>query len=129
MALVERVPCQAICSRGGSRPRGAVRPCGFDRATGARRHGPSERGRDRERTVLRVCGARRIAARRRDAPASCVRRRIPLLRGLARLGLSVSPLLRGDGIAGRIERLVLFAVLLAPVTFVFLPSRAALVVG
>jgi uncharacterized protein YqhQ len=56
-------------------------------------------------------------------------RRIPLLRGLARLGLSVSPLLGRDGIAGHIERLVLFAVLLAPVAFVFLPSRAALVVG
>jgi hypothetical protein len=56
-------------------------------------------------------------------------RRIPLLRGLARLGLSVSPLLRRDGVAGHIERLVLFAVLLAPIAFVFLPSRAALVVG
>src|SRR5262245_36273973 len=56
-------------------------------------------------------------------------RRIPLLRGLARLGLSVSPLLRRDGVAGLIERLVLFAVLLAPIAFVFLPSRAALVVG
>ena len=56
-------------------------------------------------------------------------RRIPLLRGLARLGLSVSPLLKRNGVAGHIERLVLFAVLLAPIAFVFLPSRAALVAG
>jgi uncharacterized protein YqhQ len=56
-------------------------------------------------------------------------RRIPLLRGLARLGLSVSPLLRRGGVAGHIERLVLFGVLLAPIAFVFLPSRAALVAG
>ena len=56
-------------------------------------------------------------------------RRIPLLRGLARLGLSVSPLLRRGGVAGHIERLVLLGVLLSPVAFVFLPSRAALVAG
>jgi len=56
-------------------------------------------------------------------------RRVPLLRGLARLGMSVSPLLRRGGIAGQLERLVLFAVVLAPIAFVFLPSRAALVAG
>jgi uncharacterized protein YqhQ len=56
-------------------------------------------------------------------------RRIPLLRGIARLGMSVSPLLRRGGVAGQLERLVLFAVVLAPVAFVFLPSRAALVAG
>jgi uncharacterized protein YqhQ len=56
-------------------------------------------------------------------------RRIPLLRGIARLGLSVSPLLRRGGVAGQLERLVLFVVLLAPIAFVFLPSRAALVAG
>ena len=56
-------------------------------------------------------------------------RRIPLLRGLARLGLSVSPLLRRNGVAGQIERLVLIAVFLAPIAFVFLPSHAALVAG
>jgi len=56
-------------------------------------------------------------------------RRIPLLRGLARLGLSVSPLLRRGGVAGHIERFVLVAVLAAPVAFVLLPSRAALVAG
>jgi uncharacterized protein YqhQ len=43
--------------------------------------------------------------------------------------MSVSPLLRRGGIAGRVERLVLFAVVLAPIAFVFLPSRAALVAG
>ncbi len=56
-------------------------------------------------------------------------RRVPLLRGVARLGMSVSPLLRRGGVAGQLERLVLFAVVLAPIAFVFLPSRAALVAG
>jgi uncharacterized protein YqhQ len=56
-------------------------------------------------------------------------RRVPLLRGLARLGMSVSPLLRRGGVAGQLERLVLLAVVLAPIAFVFLPSRAALVAG
>ena len=56
-------------------------------------------------------------------------RRVPLLRGIFRLGMSVSPLLRRGGVAGQIERLVLFAVLLAPIAFVFLPGRAALVAG
>ena len=49
-------------------------------------------------------------------------RRFPLLRGIARLGMSVSPLLRRGGVAGQLERLVLFAVLLAPIAFVFLPE-------
>ena len=53
-------------------------------------------------------------------------RRVPLLRGIARLGLSVSPLLRRGGVAGQLERLVLLGVLLAPIAFVFLPSHAAL---
>ena len=56
-------------------------------------------------------------------------RRIPLLRGIARLGMSVSPLLRRGGVAGQLERLMLFAVLLAPIAFVFLPGRVALVAG
>ena len=55
--------------------------------------------------------------------------RLPFLRGLARLGLSVSPLLRRDGVAGRRERLLLTAVLLAPIFFVFIPGRATLVAG
>ena len=56
-------------------------------------------------------------------------RRLPLVRGLARLSLSVSPLLRRDGVAGRRERLLLTAVLLAPIFFVFLSGTAALVAG
>jgi len=56
-------------------------------------------------------------------------RRIPLLRGLARLGMSVSPLLRRDGVAGRRERLLLSAVLLSPLFFVFLSETATLVAG
>jgi Protein of unknown function (DUF1385) len=56
-------------------------------------------------------------------------RRVPLLRGLARLGMSISPLLRRGGVAGQLERLLLFAVLLAPIAFVFLPGRATLVAG
>ena len=56
-------------------------------------------------------------------------RRLPLVRGLARLGMSVSPLLRRDGVAGRRERLLLTAVLLAPVFFVFLSGTATLVAG
>jgi hypothetical protein len=56
-------------------------------------------------------------------------RRLPLVRGLARLSLSVSPLLRRDGVAGRRERLLLTAVLLAPIFFVFLSGTTALVAG
>jgi len=56
-------------------------------------------------------------------------RRLPLLRGLARLSLSVSPLLRRDGVAGRRERLLLTAVLLTPIFFVFLSGTATLVAG
>ncbi len=55
--------------------------------------------------------------------------RLPLLRGLARLSMSVSPLLRRDGVAGRVERLVLTAVLLAPILFVFLSKSASLAAG
>jgi hypothetical protein len=56
-------------------------------------------------------------------------RRVPLLRGLAKLGMSVSPLLRRDGVAGRRERLLLTAVLLAPLLFVFFSGTATLVAG
>jgi hypothetical protein len=55
--------------------------------------------------------------------------RLPLLRGLARLGMSVSPLLRRDGVAGRRERILLTAVLLTPLLFVFLSGTATLVAG
>jgi hypothetical protein len=56
-------------------------------------------------------------------------RRIPLLRGLARLGMSVSPLLRSDGVGGNRERLLLSAVILSPLFFVFLSDTASLVAG
>jgi len=56
-------------------------------------------------------------------------RRIPLLRGLARLGLSLSPLLRRDGVAARGERLLLATVLLAPFAFVFLSGTITAVAG
>jgi hypothetical protein len=56
-------------------------------------------------------------------------RRVPLLRGLARLGLSVSPLLRRDGVAGTRERIILSAVILAPLLFVFLSDSLAFGLG
>jgi hypothetical protein len=56
-------------------------------------------------------------------------RRIPLLRGLARLGMSVSPLLRNDGVAGTRERLLLSAVVISPLFFVFLSDTASLLAG
>ena len=54
---------------------------------------------------------------------------IPLLRGLVRLGMSVSPLLRRNGVAGRRERPLLLAVLVAPFLFVFLPHSVSLPLG
>src|SRR4029079_3537495 len=56
-------------------------------------------------------------------------RRVPLARGLARLGMSVSPLLRRDGVAGNTERLVLTGVFLAPLGFVFISGTLSLVLG
>jgi hypothetical protein len=56
-------------------------------------------------------------------------RRVPLLRGLARLGLSVSPLLRRDGVAGMKERIIMSAVILAPLLFVFLSDSLAFGLG
>jgi uncharacterized protein YqhQ len=56
-------------------------------------------------------------------------RKIPLLRGIARLGMSVSPLLRSDGVAGNRERLLLSAVVISPLFFVFLSDTASLVAG
>ena len=55
--------------------------------------------------------------------------RLPLLRGLARLSMSMSPLLRREGVAGRRERLLLTAVLLAPIALVFLSGTATLIAG
>jgi Protein of unknown function (DUF1385) len=56
-------------------------------------------------------------------------RRMPLLRGLARLGMSVSPLLRRDGVAGSRERLLLTAVVLSPLLFTFLSGTVSLAAG
>ena len=47
---------------------------------------------------------------------------VPLARGLARLGLSLAPLFRRSGIAGRREKPFLLAALLAPFLLFLLPS-------
>jgi uncharacterized protein YqhQ len=56
-------------------------------------------------------------------------RRIPLVRGLIRLGLSLSPLFRRSGVAKPRERLLLVVAVLAPLLFAFLPHRASLIAG
>lgn len=56
-------------------------------------------------------------------------RHVPLVRGLVRLGMSVSPLLRRRGVAGRRERPLLLLALLAPLFFVFLPHSLSLPLG
>jgi uncharacterized protein YqhQ len=56
-------------------------------------------------------------------------RRVPLLRGLARLGLALAPLFGGAGVARSRERLFLMAVMVAPLSVVFLPHWAALPLG
>src|SRR5205809_6645593 len=56
-------------------------------------------------------------------------RRVPLLRGIARLGLSLSPLMRRGGATRRFERLGLVMALALPFGLVFLSERAALFVG
>jgi Protein of unknown function (DUF1385) len=56
-------------------------------------------------------------------------RRVPLLRGLMRLGASLSPLFRRTGAAGRTERAALAAAILAPVGLFFLPEPYATVAG
>jgi uncharacterized protein YqhQ len=53
-------------------------------------------------------------------------RHVPLLRGLARLGLALAPLFGGRGVARTRERLLLAAALLAPLSLVFLPGSASL---
>jgi hypothetical protein len=55
--------------------------------------------------------------------------RLPLLRGLGRLAMSFSPLVRRDGVAGRWERILLTGVLLAPALFAFFSGTATLVAG
>ena len=55
--------------------------------------------------------------------------RIPLVRGLLQLGSSMTPLLRGRGVARGRERLVLLAAMIAPLFFVALPARFELPAG
>jgi uncharacterized protein YqhQ len=56
-------------------------------------------------------------------------RRVPLVRGLARIAASVSPLFRRTGVARRPERLLLAAALVAPCGFLFLPGVAGVIAG
>jgi|SRR5215211_1015718 len=56
-------------------------------------------------------------------------RRIPLLRGIARLGLSLSPLMRREGATRRFERIGLLLALALPFGLVFLSERVALYAG
>jgi hypothetical protein len=56
-------------------------------------------------------------------------RRVPLVRGLARIAASVSPLFRRTGVARRPERLLLAAAILAPCGFFFLSESLSLVAG
>jgi uncharacterized protein YqhQ len=55
--------------------------------------------------------------------------RIPLVRGLMQLMASMTPLVRGRGVAGRRERLFLLFAVLTPLCFVALPSRLELPAG
>ena len=56
-------------------------------------------------------------------------RRLPLLRGLAKLSASLAPLFRGRGVASRRERVFLVAALVAPFLFFLVPEGASLVAG
>jgi uncharacterized protein YqhQ len=53
-------------------------------------------------------------------------RRVPVIRGLVRLGLAFAPLFRGRGVARRRERVLLAAALLGPFALYLLPSAARL---
>jgi uncharacterized protein YqhQ len=54
---------------------------------------------------------------------------VPLLRGLARLAASLTPLFRGEGVARRGERPLLALALVAPFGFFLLPERVGTVLG
>ena len=56
-------------------------------------------------------------------------RRIPLVRGLVRLSLSLSPLVRRDGVTRARERLLLALAVAASFSFAFLPHRVSLAAG
>jgi hypothetical protein len=62
------------------------------------------------------------------APPRAIRH-IPLVRGLARLGASLSPLFRRSGVARPRERRALLAAVLAPCATIFLPAPFGLVAG
>jgi uncharacterized protein YqhQ len=55
--------------------------------------------------------------------------KVPLVRGLVRLGLALAPLLSSRGTAGRRERLLVIAALVLPLAFVGLPSGWELPAG
>jgi Protein of unknown function (DUF1385) len=56
-------------------------------------------------------------------------RKVPLVRGLVRLGLSLSPLFRRGGFAKPRERWVLAVAIAAPLLFAFLPHQISLIAG
>jgi Protein of unknown function (DUF1385) len=56
-------------------------------------------------------------------------RKVPLVRGLVRLGLSLSPLFRRDGVAKTRERFLLVIAVAAPLLFAFLPHRLSFFAG
>jgi hypothetical protein len=56
-------------------------------------------------------------------------RHVPLVRGLVRLGASLSPLFRRSGVARPRERRLLLAAVLAPFLTIFLPSPFGLLAG
>ena len=56
-------------------------------------------------------------------------RRVPLVRGLARLGLALTPLFGGRGVARTKERFFLAAALLAPLSLLVLPDSASTPIG
>jgi hypothetical protein len=51
--------------------------------------------------------------------------RVPLLRGLIRLGAALSPVFRRSGVGGKRERRLLAALFVAPLALVFLPQAVA----
>jgi uncharacterized protein YqhQ len=56
-------------------------------------------------------------------------RHVPLLRGLVRLGLALTPLFAGRGVARTRERLLLATALVAPLSLLVLPDSASLPLG
>ena len=65
-----------------------------------------------------------------EMPASPeIVRRVPLLRGLVRLSLALTPLFRRSGVAKPRERLLLTIAVAAPLGFAFLPHRISLFGG